>query len=841
MIPPLELERVLTEDGWLRRIARRLVGERDADDLAQDAWVAALARGRRGREARPWMLGVMHNLRRQRARRAADESARVREGAERRLAPSTDEVVLELTQRQRVTAGLLALEEPYRTALFLRYVHDATLEQIARQTGVAVSTAHGRVRRGLELLHARLDPTGADDGRSWAALLLPAAGPPRLAATLGGIAMGTAAKVAVSLAALGGALIIVWSRVEHRAALVEQAAEPREERAAEEPSAPALLAQPAASGEARAALPRAAETPPAERTPAAPAPMLHGRVLDVDGAPVGGVPVGYGKHGARGEAEATSDAGGAFALPARASGGERLVCLAPDLTTLVHGAESGGERIVVVAPRADLAGTVVDPAGAPIAGASVAFRLRQSLFRDLGVPRPFTAESTGERSTTTGLDGRFAFEGAAGGPHLALQASAPGYADQEVDLPRGGDPGLVIALQPLDGDVLIRGLVLDALGRPAAGASVSSGVEIATTGPDGAFELRWRKEGTGQYVQGEDQVWRPEADSSMLMAAKPGHGAVRVSVADLDLAAEVVLRLASAPRQISGRVVDPEGKPRAGVLVWETTAHLFGSEILTSGSGRAMVRRTLEEMTRGAEPQGALTDAEGRFALGGLWEGTYDLAAFDPRTCAQAGGFSAQAGASGIVLVLADEPGMARVAGRVVTAAGTPITGVQVLPKRSLLENANAQPPLRDDGAGPETQTDAEGRFEFPLLATRGTSLELQHDLFFIRWVALDGREDLEHLELVQPVLCELQVDLGSDPGLADQLQVLGADGQAIELVESFGVFMAFGQVAELKDGKSNVLRVPETARTLVLSKGGAEVLRRSLQLDPGQRTNLHL
>src|SRR5512145_862622 len=107
MTSSAELERVLAEDGWLRRIARRLVGDRDAaDDLAQDAWVAALSSGRSGAEARPWLLGVLHNLRRKRSRRAADEEARARELFDGRLAPSTDELVLELTLRRRVTEGL---------------------------------------------------------------------------------------------------------------------------------------------------------------------------------------------------------------------------------------------------------------------------------------------------------------------------------------------------------------------------------------------------------------------------------------------------------------------------------------------------------------------------------------------------------------------------------------------------------------------------------------------------------------------------------------------------------------------------------------------------------------
>ncbi len=841
MTPLAELERVLAEDDWLRRIARRLVGDADAaDDLVQDAWVAALARGRRGKEARPWLLGVLHNLRRKRARRDADEAARVRVLAEQRLAPSTDEVVLELTLRQRVTEGLLALEEPYRTALFLRYVQDEKLEEIARRTGVAVSTAHERIRRGLELLRRRLDLSYGGDRRAWAALLLPLAEPAGLAVTaLGGLVVGTAAKVAVSLVALGGALVFVWSRAE-RAGVAEHAAAAVPGRETGARSLPQPLAEPASPTEPRATLPGAPDAAPAQAATRAPA-LLHGRVIDTDGAAVARVPVGFLQPGgADGGATATTDAAGAFSLPAREPGEELLRCLAPDLTTLVHGVESGGERLVVVAPRADFAGTVVDPSGAPLAGAAVAFRLRQSLFRDLGLVRPFEAASTGERAVTTGADGRFAFDGVAGGPHLALEASAPGYGEREVELPRGGDLGLSIVLEPRGQEILIRGLVLDVHGRPVPEALVSAGLEVVTTDQDGTFGLRWKAEGAGHHVRGEDGVWRPEKDTSTLMATKAGHGPALALVADLDLEHPVVLRLAAEPLSLSGTVVDAQDRPRAGVLVWEANPHLFGMRTLTSGSGTAQLRLTLEQTTRGDVPEGALTDGEGRFVLGGLIEGAYNLIAFDPRTALQAGPFSVEAGTSGARLVLPDEPGMVRVAGRVVTASGTPIAGVRIQPMRSLVEFAQTVPPRRED-TPLKTSTDAEGRFEFPCLATRGTSLELQHELFFIRWVALEGQTDLEHLELVQPVLCELQLELASDPELADRLEALDEHGERLDIVDSFGVFVSFGATATIEDGKTTVLRVAETARTLVLFKDQVEVLRRPLRLDPAQRTDLRL
>ena len=47
------------------------------------------------------------------------------------------------------------------------------------------------------------------------------------------------------------------------------------------------------------------------------------------------------------------------------------------------------------------------------------------------------------------------------------------------------------------------------------------------------------------------------------------------------------------------------------------------------------------------------------------------------------------------------------------------------------------------------------------------------------------------------------------------------------------------GTEARLKQGLSDVLSVRETARTLVLKKGGVEVLRKALTLDPERRTTV--
>jgi DNA-directed RNA polymerase specialized sigma24 family protein len=42
---PLDVERLLAQSGWARRLARRLVQDQDqAEDVLQETWVAALER-----------------------------------------------------------------------------------------------------------------------------------------------------------------------------------------------------------------------------------------------------------------------------------------------------------------------------------------------------------------------------------------------------------------------------------------------------------------------------------------------------------------------------------------------------------------------------------------------------------------------------------------------------------------------------------------------------------------------------------------------------------------------------------------------------------------------------
>jgi hypothetical protein len=138
---PPEIDTLLAEDGWIRRMAQSLVADADAaDDPAQDAWLAALARPRAARASRPWIFGVLRNLRRTGVRARIRRERREHDAARGEVVPSANEVVAEVALRRTVAEHLLELEEPFRTALFLRFFRDLPLKEIVPYLGGIVTS-----------------------------------------------------------------------------------------------------------------------------------------------------------------------------------------------------------------------------------------------------------------------------------------------------------------------------------------------------------------------------------------------------------------------------------------------------------------------------------------------------------------------------------------------------------------------------------------------------------------------------------------------------------------------------------------------------------------------------
>jgi RNA polymerase sigma-70 factor (ECF subfamily) len=203
-----QLEALLAESQWLHRLAAHLVrSSADADDLVQETFVAVLRRPPdASRPARPWLAEVLRNLARMGARSGVRRRGRERtSGAEAMGATEAADVALERIELQRELAGLVtALEEPYRTAILLRFFEGRASTEIAESLGVADGTVRWRVSEGVRRLRERLD--GRDGAGRWRAVLLPLARLPAPPVSRARHALSLkVAAVAGTVAVVGGA------------------------------------------------------------------------------------------------------------------------------------------------------------------------------------------------------------------------------------------------------------------------------------------------------------------------------------------------------------------------------------------------------------------------------------------------------------------------------------------------------------------------------------------------------------------------------------------------------------------------------------------------------------
>jgi RNA polymerase sigma-70 factor (ECF subfamily) len=205
---PLSVETLLAERVWVERLARSLVADdATAADLVQQTWLAAIESPPRS-SPRGWLARVVRNAafqsHRAASRRAAHESAAPPRAPE----PSPAETVARAEAHRRVVDAVMALDEPYRTAVLLRFFEGLESADVARRTGVPVETARTRIKRALALLRGRLDRDAGGDGRAWALALAPliAAGQRGTPAAATGAAAGGGAVMAgtAKAAVIGG-------------------------------------------------------------------------------------------------------------------------------------------------------------------------------------------------------------------------------------------------------------------------------------------------------------------------------------------------------------------------------------------------------------------------------------------------------------------------------------------------------------------------------------------------------------------------------------------------------------------------------------------------------------
>ncbi len=410
--PSVDVETLVAHRAWVVALARRLVADPHlAEDVAQETLAAAAASPPERRSALPaWLARTVRrrasNVRRGAGRRERHERAAPTPAADR--APDT--IVADAEAHRRVVGAVLALDEPYRVTVLLRFYEDVPLPDVARRLGVPYETARARLARALATLRGRLD---REHGRAaWAVPLLGRDAAPRGARRPLVVAATVAALVVLGLS------LFAWTTRGDAPAQPEGdvAAAPEgphlvyddtddadtggprpRVHVATPPEPPAPSAS--EGDDAEHARPAAPEAPVATAAADGPAERrtVHGTVVDAEGRGLAGVQVAWWE--GLGGGDTRSDADGRFeiGLPT----GERITAQrvarevyvrfsAKERATrrvLVFDLEDGARVVLPERTRGDVVVRVLDGTGRPRADVDVLVRARDRSFADLLVQR----------------------------------------------------------------------------------------------------------------------------------------------------------------------------------------------------------------------------------------------------------------------------------------------------------------------------------------------------------------------------------------------------------------------------------------------------------------------
>ncbi|HEX6812444.1 MAG TPA: carboxypeptidase regulatory-like domain-containing protein [Planctomycetota bacterium] len=158
-VPPNVADILLADAASLRRLAQGLLANDEADDVVQEAAAAALCQPAASlRHPGEWLRGTVRKLsllvRRGSARRRARERLAARSGVD----PHDPSALVAQAELVRdVGAAVHALDEPFRSAVLMRYWHDLSIDAIAARLRVPRNTVRSRLQRGLARLRERLD------------------------------------------------------------------------------------------------------------------------------------------------------------------------------------------------------------------------------------------------------------------------------------------------------------------------------------------------------------------------------------------------------------------------------------------------------------------------------------------------------------------------------------------------------------------------------------------------------------------------------------------------------------------------------------------------------------
>lgn len=540
---------------FVRAVARSLLDEHEAEDAVQDTLLRAIEQPPEPGNLRGWLRVVVRNFALRRLREERRRKHReMLQGPPGHIS-SPEESLQRIEGQRRVLDAVRELPEPYRSAIVHHYLDELTREQMAARLGIPIETVRTRLKRALKMLREKLDQ-GEGGTNAWVAALAPLLIGTRPAPPAGGAGAASlallAAKVVVAVAIIGSGTLLLASRTVS--------------------SAPARSA-----AEAPPAI-HAADVAPAPTSTAADGGALFVScvVRDALGAPLAGARAAA----SWGESETGLD--GAFRLPASPIDGRTSVVVWKEGYLPWRGVLDplpGEEHSITLLRGAPLTVVVRTRDGAPVAGARViAFDREERGIAGLWWSRRIVSVADG----VSGVGGRASL-GVAPEGRIEIRVDDPRYAAcREEVVVLGTEAVLVECVLSCGGE--ISGRVTDGAGRPVARARVYSSAfpdRVAVTAADGTYRLPLVEEGENRILAEADGFGTGFFGAS-LGWGRPVPVQVRAGreTRDVDIALPAAI-------EVSGRVIDEEGRALAGVRVEGLAGPCAGRPVRarTDGSG----------------------------------------------------------------------------------------------------------------------------------------------------------------------------------------------------------------------------------------------------------------
>ncbi len=874
--PEITTEALLAHSDWVRRLVTGLVLDPGrAEDVLQETWLAAVERPPlQGLDLRAWLATVARNAIRSLA--AGDSRRRFREQVAARLEalPSTTDVIAKARLQGRMVEAVLALDEPYRTTLLLRFFEDLPPREIAKRLDRPVATVHSHIQRGLTRLRGELDREFGDR-EAWGMAFLPLLRPVGMTAAHGSLLLKTGGWIMLMKwmlpAAAAVLALVAWKGWPGEGAQLEEVALHVDEQEAVELASPVEAPQQVAQATQPRREQLGGELPNEGATREA--PKMHryaGRFVDIEGRAVGGfafliedptlpkvrdgqivaggtrVPLSPGLAESMFEGteaavrlvpdpdhraelarmleafelepvHLTAERDGSFAIELPFPGG-RLVSEQPRMRILGDGISrtTAGveERLFIVAAVDEVSGTVVNKAGEPLEGV----RLNSWLTLNHIPGFPLMLDSTSgwhNYQAISDRKGHFRFAALPHVPGRAIAALLDGYEGRSVVVSEERRSSIQIVLQRSSQAPRVSGRVVSASGVPVEGATVLVGQDRTLTDSKGAFEVEVNHMPSSgslvAFVKGAQPAIIEDFGASFLQEPEAWH--------------DLFLRLGEPTQSIAGQVVDADGAPCPGALVR-----------LVGGVGINMSHLYVEDRLASRNQGSVKTDAEGRFELGGLFLESYGLLAYDEQTHLATRRAGVATGTRDVKLVLDPSSRIPLLRGRVVDRSGRGVSGALLSSTLTTYE------PVGDVTRGHQSlklgSCDQDGSFELRDVPARGVGLLVSGMGIKSTEIEL-ARNQGSPLEIVVPLKLSFQLDPSACVGV-EAIEALDDSGQRVLLIVRMPQGTTYIHRFSLRpETVQPTFEVTDLATELVLFAQDVELRRIPLNLARGEITLL--